>query len=178
MGSLPRRVAVFAKDRYGRPIPEVNFSWQINGNDAGSINNSSQSNIDIADKEATFSITAVYKGKKKTVTLDNSQTSYTFYFGVSVFPYWRDFFMKHFPAVVGIVFILIAVTLAFVFPEPNNLQRHLILAMFSLGGGGFGGEIAGFIKVDMTLKNKLEIAAGGAAAIFVLLFFFVPAGAA
>lgn len=178
MNNLPRRVAVFAKDRYGHPITEVNFSWKINGKHAGSINNSSQSNIDIAGREATISVTAEYKGKKKTVTLDNSQASYTFHFGVSVFPYWSDFFMKHFPAVVGIVFILIAITLAFVFPEPNNLQRHLILSMFSLGGGGFGGEIAGFIKVDMTLNNKLKIAAGGAAAIFVLLFFFVPAGVA
>jgi hypothetical protein len=48
--------------------------------------------------------------------------------------------------------------------------------MFSLGGGGFGGEIAGFINADLTLGQKLKITAGGAAAIFVLLYFFVPAG--
>jgi hypothetical protein len=85
--------------------------------------------------------------------------------------------MKHFPALAGIFFILLAVILVFVFDNPNRLQTQVVLAMFALGGGGFGGEISGFIKTDLTLGTKLKIAAGGAAAIFVVLFFFVPAGA-
>ena len=82
---------------------------------------------------------------------------------------------KHFPAFVGIFFVLIAIILAFSFPEPTPLQIRVILAVLSLGGGAFGTEISGMIKVNLSLGEKFVIGATGAAAIFVILYFAVPA---
>ena len=88
----------------------------------------------------------------------------------------RDSFMsKHFPASVGICFVLIATALTFSFSDPTALQTHVILAMFSLGGGAFAAEIPGIINIDLNLGQQVVIGATGAAAIFVILFFFVPA---
>ena len=84
--------------------------------------------------------------------------------------------MKHFPALIGVLFILLGLGLAFYFGCPNTLQQRLVLATFALGAGGFGGEIAGFLKVDLSLTQKATISAGGAMAVFIILFFFVPAG--
>jgi hypothetical protein len=83
--------------------------------------------------------------------------------------------MKHFPALVGIIFVLLALAYAFAFQKPTPPQVYFLLALCSVAGGGFGGEIAGFIKTDLTLSSKLTISAAGAFAIFVLLYLFVPA---
>jgi hypothetical protein len=48
--------------------------------------------------------------------------------------------------------------------------------MFAIGGGGVASEIPGLLKVDMTLGSKFAIAASGALALFVILYFAVPAG--
>jgi hypothetical protein len=82
---------------------------------------------------------------------------------------------RHFPAVIGIFFVGISIILAFVFTNPNTLQTKIILAVLSLGGGAFGTEISGMIKVDLSLGSKFVIGATGAAAIFVILYFAVPA---
>lgn len=176
MSAFPRRIDVRATDRYGQPLRGVIFDWYIDGEHAGTTSSDGQANLEIDSIAAIVSITARYDDQSRSVKLAPDQTTYTFSFDVSAYPYWREFGMKYFPALAGIVFIIIAIILAFTFGEPNDLQRHLILAMFALGGGGFGGEIAGFINVNMKLGTKLTIAAGGAAAIFVLLYFFVPAG--
>ena len=82
---------------------------------------------------------------------------------------------KHFPALIGIAFVVIAIVLAFAFSSPSPLQVHIILAVLSLGGGAFGTEISGMINVNLGLGTKLAVGATGAAAIFVILYFSVPA---
>ncbi len=84
--------------------------------------------------------------------------------------------MKHFPAIVGIVFILLTVILAMTIQHPSPFQIHVMLATLALGAGGFAGEFAGYLVANITLGRKLAVTAGGAMAIFALLFFFVPAG--
>jgi hypothetical protein len=176
VSAFTRRIDVRGTDRHGHPLRGVVFDWFVDGEHVGTAATNGQASIEIDSSAAIVAITAQFDGEKMSIRLAPDQTFYTFLFDVSAYPYWREFGMKHFPALVGIAFILLASVLAFAFREPNDLQRHVILAMFALGGGGFGGEIAGFIKADMTLGTKLTISAGGAAAIFVLLYFFIPAG--
>jgi hypothetical protein len=88
----------------------------------------------------------------------------------------QPFAQKHFPALVGIAFLVLTLALAFAFAHPNRLQRQLILSMAALGGGAFSLEFAKRIDANMSLGKKLSIIAGGAGAVFVILYFFVPAG--
>jgi len=174
-----RRVSATAKDLNGELIKGVDFNWFVNGESAGTGKTSEgHSTIEVLDANAVISVSAVFGGTTKgPVVLANDQTLYSFIFETTIHSSREQFAMKHFPAIIGIVFILLAVVLVFVFGKPTALQTHVVLALFALGGGGFGGEIAGFLNVNLTLTQKLTISAGGAAAIFVLLYFFVPAGA-
>jgi len=173
--NLPRRIDVFARGKYGFLLSGTRFDWFFGGMKAGHSNSEGKASFETPNQKILIAVSAKYKGQTRgPVTLHESQNSYTFTFDEVVFPIWRDFLMKHFPAIIGIFFILLAVSLAFVFTDPTELQHRLILAMFALGGGGFGGEIAGFINTDLTLGKKLRLSAGGAAAIFIVLFFFVP----
>lgn len=177
--AFSRRVSVTATDKNRERIAGAVFQWYVNGVTGGEGNSDGGfSSYEVLDPAATISVSAtvagVTQGPEK---LDAATPEYEFRFLEKVVhPLWRQFFMKHFPAFVGIVFILLALALVFIFPNPQPLQKHLILAVFALGGGGFGGEIAGFLKADLTMSSKLTISAGGAAAIFVLLYFFFPAG--
>jgi hypothetical protein len=88
----------------------------------------------------------------------------------------QPFAQKHFAAIAGIAFVLLALVLAFAFDNPTRLQRQLILVIVALGGGAFSLEFAKQINANMSLGKQLSVAAGGAAAVFVILYFFVPAG--
>jgi hypothetical protein len=174
-----RRVSATAVDQNHQRIAGAVFEWFVNGIPGGGGNSAGGfSSYEVLDPGVKISVSATVDGiTQGPVKLDAAAKEYEFRFtDIVVNPLWRQIFMKHFPAIVGIVFIFIALTLVFVFPNPQPLQKHLILAVFALGGGGFGGEIAGFLNANLTLSSKLTITAGGAAAIFVLLYFFFPAG--
>jgi hypothetical protein len=173
-----RRIAVTARDSNGELLKGVSISWSVNGTTVGGgIQSDGHCSIELHDASAVVAVTATYDGHTLgPVILAQGLDAYEFEFDLVIHPKWKQFFMKHFPAIIGIAFILLAVLLGFVYQAPTPLQTHILLGLFSIGGGGFGGEIAGFIKTDLTLGRKLAISAGGAAAIFVLLYFFVPAG--
>jgi hypothetical protein len=176
----PRSIHVTARDANGELLRGAAFEWYVNGQPAGGVLNSDgHTDITPTNSNGTVRVDVSYPGQKtQTVTLALAQNAWNFPFPeVEQNPNWRQFAMKHFPAIIGIVFIVAAVVLVFAFSNPNPLQTHIVLALFALGGGGFGGEIAGFIKADIKFGQQLAISAGGAAAIFALLYFFVPAGA-
>jgi hypothetical protein len=173
-----RRIDVKAKDKNGDLIPGVAFEWRAGDVGAGEApSTDGHVSFELTDPNAVVSVKATFEGESQAKKLVVGQTSYEFRFAeVEVNPQWRSFVMKHFPALIGIAFILLTVVLAVEMRDPTAFQQHVILATLSLGAGGFGGEIAGFINLDLTLGKKLALSAGGAVAIFVLLYFFVPAG--
>lgn len=176
--AFARRVSANVYDENGELLADSQITWFVNRKNAGAGEHTrGHSSLEVEDARAEVSVQARYGGKRQgPVTLANDQQSYDFRFSVSIHPPWRDFAMKHFPALTGVLFILLGLGLAFYFGCPNTLQQRLILATFALGAGGFGGEIAGFLKVDLSLTQKATISAGGAMAVFIILFFFVPAG--
>ncbi len=86
-----------------------------------------------------------------------------------------EFIEKHFPAVSGICFLLVAIYLAFSNNSQTAFQQRIILATFALAGAGIATEITGFLNVNMKFGTKLAIQAGGALAVFIVLFLLVPA---
>lgn len=80
------------------------------------------------------------------------------------------------PLAVGGLFVVASVALAFIFSTPNDLQKQLIRGMFALGLGGAASAIPGIINIKLDIPSKAAIAAGGAIAVYVITFFFKPAG--
>jgi len=176
-----RQVLVYVRDADNHLVEGSTIKWKENGQDRGSIDPSDgHGTLTPVHQKSIVEVTVEYDGlQPETRTLAADQNNCTIVFpSLHLHPTtWTQIMEKHFPAFAGIFFILIAIILAFVFSNPNPLQIHIILALFSLGGGAFGSEIPGLLNVNLTITSKFVIAATGAAAIFVILYFAVPAGA-
>jgi hypothetical protein len=176
--SFPRRLALEARDSNGELLAGTSFSWLLDGVPGGEAKDTDgHCSIEVTNPSVVITASASYPGQEaKSVTLAGDLQVYRFTYPVRLHPRWSYFAMKHFPGLVGIFFVLLAVALVFVFKDPTALQTRVLLGLFSLGGGGFGGEFARRLKADVTLGKQLVISAGGAAAIFVILYLAVPAG--
>lgn len=87
----------------------------------------------------------------------------------------REFMSKKIQTILsfvfGVVFVIVLLVIAFVQPEPSSFQYAVFRTVLALAGAALVVVIPGFIEV--TLGNWLR--AGGALAVFVLLYFWNPA---
>lgn len=178
MAQFNRQVLVHVRDADNHLVDGATIKWKVDGKDRGRIDNSDgNGTITILDQNGIVEVTVEYDGHSETRQLALEQADCNIVLpDVHMTTTWKNIMERHFPAVIGIFFILVAIILGFAFSHPSPLQIHIILAVLSLGGGAFGTEISGMIKVNLTLTKKFVIAATGAAAIFIVLYFAVPAG--
>jgi small GTP-binding protein len=73
---------------------------------------------------------------------------------------------------IGVGFVLLLLALAVFIPEPTDFQIFTFRMVMALAAAGFGALIPGFIEVRF--KNWLR--AGGAMALFVIVYFLNPPG--
>jgi hypothetical protein len=73
--------------------------------------------------------------------------------------------------VFGVIFICVMLVIALLRPEPTSFQYEIFKTVLALAGAGIAAVIPGFIEVR--LKGWLR--AGGALAVFVVLYFFTAA---
>lgn len=78
----------------------------------------------------------------------------------------------HLALIIGLILAAVATALAFIFNNPNPLQRQIILTLAALAGGAIATEIPGFLDVNLSLGEKTGVAASGAIAVFVVLYFW------
>ena len=71
----------------------------------------------------------------------------------------------------GVVFVTIILILAFVFPNPSPIQYLVVRIILSLAAAAVATLLTGFISVEIPKVAK----AGGAFAVFVIVFFYNPA---
>lgn len=71
----------------------------------------------------------------------------------------------------GVVFVIIMLVIALFKPNPSDFQYSVFKTVLALAGGGVACTIPGFIEVQI----GTWVRAGGAIAVFVVLFFFSPA---
>jgi hypothetical protein len=71
----------------------------------------------------------------------------------------------------GVVFIITLLILAARFPDPTPFQYTVFRIVLALAAAGIAAFIPGFLDV----KVSTFVAAGGAFAVFVIVFFFSPA---
>lgn len=75
----------------------------------------------------------------------------------------------------GCVFICSLLVLALVVPNPTQYQYQTFRIVMSLAAAGVAAMIPGFLKVELTAATEVTIRAGGALAVFVIVYFFNPA---
>lgn len=74
----------------------------------------------------------------------------------------------------GVVYISVLLYLIVKIPHPTPMQFQIFKIVLSLAAAGVGGILAGFIQIEGTFQ-KILIRAGGALALFIIVFFFEPA---
>jgi hypothetical protein len=77
--------------------------------------------------------------------------------------------------VFGVIFISAILALVVVIPNPTPTQWKVFCVVLALAAGGVSGTISGMLKVDLTFTKRAVIGATGALAVFVIVYFFVPA---
>ena len=78
----------------------------------------------------------------------------------------------------GIIFLSAMLVLAFAFPHPTPIQYLVMRIVLALASAGIAGILTGFIDVVIPGLNpnaKPFVAAGGALAVFVIVYFRSPA---
>ncbi|MCI0558143.1 MAG: hypothetical protein MN733_06580 [Nitrososphaera sp.] len=72
---------------------------------------------------------------------------------------------------IAVVFMVFMLSIAISVPNPTSFQYTVFRTVLALAGGGFASMIPGFISVQV----RRAVRAGGALAVFVVLYFFSPA---
>ena len=73
--------------------------------------------------------------------------------------------------IFGVVFVTVILVLAFVFPDPTPFQYLVVRVLLALATAAVATLLTGFINIE--IPNLLK--AGGAFAVFVVVFFYNPA---
>ena len=74
--------------------------------------------------------------------------------------------------VFGVVFVIVLLLLAIKFPNPTPFQYTVFRIVLALAAGGVAAMIPGFLTI--TVSKWLR--AGGALAVFAVVYFYSPAG--
>lgn len=75
----------------------------------------------------------------------------------------------------GVAFVVAMLVLAIKFPRPSPFQYSVFRIVLSLAAAGAAAMIPGFININVNPSTGFLIRAGGALAVFVIVFFFNPA---
>jgi hypothetical protein len=74
--------------------------------------------------------------------------------------------------VFGVVFVAVLLALAVFIPAPTTNQYTVFRIVLALAAAGVAAVIPGFLAVQVSTAVR----AGGAMAVFVVVYFFTPAG--
>lgn len=78
--------------------------------------------------------------------------------------------------IFGVAFIVTMLVLAVFFSRPEPFQYMVFRVTLALAAAGVAAMIPGFISVDINPSAAVLIRAGGAVAVFLIVYFFSPAG--
>lgn len=77
--------------------------------------------------------------------------------------------------VFGVMFLALLLALVILFPNPTPAQFLFFRITIALAAGGIAAVIPGFLDLKLSFGKRLAITAGGALAVFVIVFFYNPA---
>lgn len=167
-----RRIEVSARGADNQLLPGAEFTFESNGTKLGEARSTDgHASIELESRDIAVTVTVLYGGKSQSCNLSSYQDDWTFRFGTTS----STFLRAHFPALLGCLLLLLTIALAFAQSNQNALQIRIILAVLALAGGLIATEIPGLLHANVTFGEKVAIIAGGALAVFVILFLTVPA---
>ena len=76
----------------------------------------------------------------------------------------------------GIIFVIVLMIIAFKVPNPTPFQYNVFRIILSLAAAGVAAMIPGFINVELGKTTEIIIRAGGALAVFVVVYSSKHAG--
>ena len=76
--------------------------------------------------------------------------------------------------IFGFLFISIMLMVAILLPNPTVFQIFIFRVVLSLAASGIGALIPGFLNVEMKKEHLFFIRAGGAIALFLIVYFLNP----
>jgi hypothetical protein len=77
--------------------------------------------------------------------------------------------------VFGVVFVTALLALVIFIPNPTPPQFEVIRIILALAAGGVAAMIPGFLNLKLGLGSNLALRAGGALAVFAIVYFYSPA---
>jgi hypothetical protein len=80
-----------------------------------------------------------------------------------------------FASLFGVIFVGAFLIIAARFPNPTTFQQTIFRVILALSAAGVAAMIPGFISVEIGAVQGLALRAGGAIAVFTLVYFFNPA---
>ncbi len=75
--------------------------------------------------------------------------------------------------VFGFVFVSAVLVLVIILQDLNAQQYAIVKTVLALAASGIAGVFTGFIEIEGRI-SKVAVRAGGALAVFVIVFFFTP----
>ena len=75
---------------------------------------------------------------------------------------------------LGVLFLLLMLTLALVMPQPSDFQIWVFRVILAVTAAAFGAVVPGFIDLEMKREGLFLLRAGGAVALFVVIFLLNP----
>jgi len=75
----------------------------------------------------------------------------------------------------GVVFVIVLLGFSAVIPRPTPFQYTVYRIVLALSAAGVAATVPGFLNVSLDAKG-IAIRAGGALAVFVIVYFLRPAG--
>ena len=133
--------------------------------------------MQVSDPTASIETEAEYEGKTKKEKLAPEATTIELRFEDIVLkkpssvPPWIIYTVAVVSGVVGLITVLILISLA---PDPTDHQFFVFRVVIALSAGAFGATIPGFLHLRLPLWRQGLISAGGAIALFVIVYMLNP----
>ena len=166
-------VNVFVVDRNEVPIPNATVEAAESGKTFVRASTRHFRNTPIRfvlpQEFETVDLTATVGRYQKKTTVPATVGNYTFVFEEITMPQPKKW-EKIAAFAFGVAFVIVLLAIALFVPRPTDFQFWVFRVVLSLAAAGIGAVLPGFITVDV----KPYVRAGGALALFVLVYWFNP----
>jgi hypothetical protein len=175
-----RSVTIDVRDRNHRFVSGASVEMYASGRFIAAADNITKAaTFHVNDPEAPLRFVATYGKQSGSVNLAAGTWDYEIILEdlelAAETPSLR-FVERHLVFIFGASGIIVTILLAILFPNTQRPDLYKYLAILAaLSGGGIASEIPGFLSLRYSPSRKLLIAAGGALAVFVIMYFFKPA---